>query len=44
MESAFQFSNPTLTKMEFCINEDFENGRDKLFILSGIWRRQRVIK
>ena len=29
MESAFQFSNPSLTKMEFCINEDFENGRDK---------------
>ena len=28
MESAFQFSNPSLTKMEFCINEDFENGRD----------------
>ena len=29
MESAFQFSNPSLTKMEFCINEDFENGRNK---------------
>lgn len=29
MESAFQFSNPSLTKMEFCINEDFENSRDK---------------
>ena len=29
MESAFQFSNPSLTKMEFCINEDFENSWDK---------------
>ena len=29
MESAFQFSNPSLTKMEFCINEEFENHRDK---------------
>ncbi|MEI3592753.1 MAG: hypothetical protein V8Q05_07980 [Lachnospiraceae bacterium] len=26
MESAFQFSNPSLTKMEFCINDDFQNG------------------
>ena len=29
MESAFQFSNPSLTKMEFCINEEFESSQDK---------------
>ena len=29
MESAFQFSNPSLMKMEFCINEDFESSQDK---------------
>ena len=29
MESAFQFSNPSLTKMEFYINEEFESSQDK---------------
>lgn len=29
MESAFQFSDPSLTKIEFCVNEGFENNREK---------------
>ena len=29
MESMFQFTNPSLTKVEFGINERFQNSNDK---------------
>lgn len=29
MESMFQFTNPSLTKVEFGINEGFRNNNDK---------------
>lgn len=36
MESAFQFKNPTLTKLRLIVNDEFEKGAERVSIKLGI--------